>query len=381
MSSVSVKPLIIDFGTQSESVTVKVTASIDVTRIVVTVPDWVDLGGMTSGTYLNLSTSGVVKYGQFTVTPKSGVLKEISPEQIEISAIDATLAEVAQTETQIMFSYDVEMTSVDEIIDDMMTQMTDDDFLKPTRKHQLMSIATRGIRMFSFDGMQKERLVEFKLDDSGRIDKPFDMVKLLRVFYVDQNGYLVPIYKNRHLNRSWGDKQDENGYLITDQNGYILQQQGLVTQPSKASEPYSNTLTTILSDYYRLDDYRRGGLYGIQGGTESYSGKYMIDEVGNQIILADVPSDDIVIEYMSDPVLLHNSGLSMGKLRVHKFYREAIEAYIYFNAIKRRRNVPMNEKQRAEIEYYNELRKARRRFVNMDEVYQALKKRFKFIKY
>lgn len=370
MSYIYSKPSIIDFGRENETVTIKVSADSD-SAITISVPDWVTPSTTT------LTLTGTPYQGSFTVRPTTGVLTEKSSTQIILTG--TTSAETS--EIQAIYSYDATLTPIDEIIDDMMLQSTYDDYLKPMSRHQLRSIANKGIRMFSFDGMQKRRMSEFYLDDTGRIDRPFDMVKLLKAYYVDSNGFLVQIYTSDNMNRSYTYVQDEDSYLVTDQNGYVLESEGLTPQISKSTSPSFESLTSEYSDYYRLNDYRLGGIYGMQGGKESYAGKHAVDEVGGQIIFADVPTDYIVLEYLSDPIILHNQGLSMGKLSVHKFFRQAMESYIYWNAIKRRSRVPMNEKQRAEREYYNEFRLARRRMVDMEAVYQALKTRFKYLKF
>ena len=363
MSNVVAKPSIIDFGYEKETVKIKVSASSDISSVTITVPDWVETTGLSAGV-LSLSAVGAINQGSFYITPANGIFTEKVSHAI---TIDGTLD---SSQVQVLWTYDASMMSLDDIIDDMMVQRTEDSFLMPLKKHQLMSIASRGMRLFSFDGMQKRRLVEAKLDDTGRIPFPFDMIKLIRASVVDENGYLSPIYTDDNMNRAWSHVLDENGYLVTDQNGYAIDATGLTPQSGNTGSNYSGS--------YK---YSEGRQYGVSGGVSTSSGAHAVDLVGHEMVFADTPSDNIVIEYLSDPILLHNSGIVEGGLGVHKFYQGAMEAFIYWTAISKRSNVPMNEKIRAEQDYVNQDRLAKRRFINLDEIFQATKAGVKHMKY
>lgn len=369
MSSVAAKPAIIDFGYEKETIKVKVATSADISSVTITVPDWIELTGTNSGVLTLTDHKGF-----FYISPKSGIFEEKTSHAI---TIDGTLA---STQTQVLWSYDASMMSLDDLIDDLMVQMTDDHLLKPLKKHQLMSIASRGLREFSFDGMQKRRLLEVKVDDTGRVPFPFDMIKLIQASVVGEDGFISPIYTDDRLNASWSHKQDQNGYLVTDQNGYAIDVTGLAPKPEKTTQP-DGLSGSDYSGYYRYGDGTNGRQYGISGGIESFSGKKSIDFVGNEIVFADTPTDYVVLEYLSDPILLHNSGIKEGKLGVHKFYQAAMESFIVWNGIKNRANVDMNSKVRAEQDYINQKRLGDRRFINLDDIFQSMKAGIKHMKY
>jgi len=107
------------------------------------------------------------------------------------------------------------------------------------------------------------------------------------------------------------------------------------------------------------------------------NGKYKIDkELGIIHFGAGMDADTILLEYISDGV----TDLPEAKIKVHKFAYEAIDNYIYWKLIERRRNVPFNESIRAEKEYKKSKLKARRRLNTLreDEIMQIIKGQYRW---
>ena len=112
--------------------------------------------------------------------------------------------------------------------------------------------------------------------------------------------------------------------------------------------------------------------YGITGGQTSYTGDYRYDAENREFLLDNVPEEftTVVIEYLSDPILAERDPT---RIRIHKYFQSALEAGIYYLYIDKLRNVPRVEKEAARREFYNEVRKARRRmFTKPFELYQKL---------
>lgn len=257
-----------------------------------------------------------------------------------------------------------------EIVDDILVASPDDSYIMPIDRFKLLVHAKRGLQEMTFDSLRRPRFAEYILDNTGRITKPFDMVNLIRAYYVDDKGKMIAIYTDPKKNYSYSYKRGSDNELILDQGGYPIETTGQTPVPDKTTTGTSNSVVNSYGDYSM---FSLGNRKGFEGGVKSTSGQYKIDIQGNAIVFSDVPNNYIVLEYVSDPLVLDQID-GKQELSVPKYFRQAMENWIYWKAIERRRNVPETAKYSARVEYYNEYRKARRRkSSNIQELVQAVK--------
>jgi hypothetical protein len=78
------------------------------------------------------------------------------------------------------------------------------------------------------------------------------------------------------------------------------------------------------------------------------------------------------MEYIADEARAANP-------TIHIYAEEALRRYIYWHLIQRKASVPMNEKERARRDYYNELRLANSRLKSFskEEALKTIRKNFK----
>ena len=113
------------------------------------------------------------------------------------------------------------------------------------------------------------------------------------------------------------------------------------------------------------------------------NGSYKIDK-NRGVIFFDSTAfgREVVLEYISDGLFTGCEGAPETDIKVHKFAEGAILDFIYYELIKRRKNVPYNEKMRSRKEFYNSKRRTKRRIstIRASELRQAFKGSSKWIK-
>ena len=113
------------------------------------------------------------------------------------------------------------------------------------------------------------------------------------------------------------------------------------------------------------------------------NGKFKMDKANGLIqFSSDVSSKSIVIEYISDGLYSENVARPDQGIKIHKFAETALLNYIYNELIKKRMSVPANEKARAQKEYANSKRIAKRRLnaLTFTDLIQVFKGDSKWIK-
>jgi len=114
-----------------------------------------------------------------------------------------------------------------------------------------------------------------------------------------------------------------------------------------------------------------GGQYGYGGARAEATFRINYDQ--NRIEIAtDYTLDKVTIEYIADEALSSNPG-------IHVYCEEALRQYIYYKLIERKSDVSYNEKARARVEYYNELRRATSRLnsFSKEEALFTIRKNFR----
>ena len=348
--AVSVKPSVVNFNNSKSLVKITAVAEVGVTELSVTLPSWVEAhGDSISGSTLTITS----RVGEFYVKPKEGYVDKQYGSGILIEDVaNATSASVV-----CLYTPDAGMIDINDVVNDMMVSAFEDSYYNDAPKHVLQQHARRWVQEANFS-FGKPRFMEYVLGEDNSIVKPFDMVKLLRAFWVDDNGGLNIIYKNNSANYSSNYILDSNGALILDQAGYPMLSVGQTPKPKGSGVNQWEEVYGIAGEYF------------IAGGIKARGGEYAIDEQGDRLVFSDVPSNNIVLEYLSDPLL------AMGdkqKIYIPLVFRQTLENYIYWRVISRRANIPKNELLNAEREYYNEYRKAKSRNADITEVIQAMK--------
>lgn len=271
-------------------------------------------------------------------------------------------------------NYPDDPTSVflSDVIDNIMVQaLPDDSFLSGINRFHAVLLAKRIMQDLNYDVMREVRVYEAPITSTNKVIPPIDFVDYIRLSYVTSRGMLIPIFTNKKLSISFNYVRESDGEIVVDSNGYPLQVDG-----SRRTEDdiffRNNRRFNVFLPTYDTEYIYDNALYGITGGQCSYTGDYRYDPANREFLLDNVPEDftSVVIEYISDPILAERDPTL---IRIHKYFQSALEAGIYYLYIDKLRNVPRVEKEAARREYYNEIRKSRRRmFTKPQELIQKL---------
>jgi hypothetical protein len=225
------------------------------------------------------------------------------------------------------------------IIDSMLLETQDDDsFLKGTKRSKIVYHAREGLRNLSMDVANDVLAFEITVPDSLYWALPQDYVNYVRISIVNldsDGGYrLYPLDINYNIHAAIGYLQDNDANLLFDDNGYILK---------------ADSTNAIAKPYKRFSVYNYGNMPSLNASKLSKHGEFTIDERRGLIMFSsDLADKNVVIEYVSDGL---QNELWEQSITVHKYLRKALEDHIYYECIARKRNVPFNEKYRANQKY------------------------------
>ncbi len=225
--------------------------------------------------------------------------------------------------------------SLKDIVDGMLLETQEDDsYLKNTKRSKILFHAKQGIRELTRSVANDILAFEITVPDSLVFPLPQDFVNYVRISVVTLDSTtgsyrLEPLDINYKINSAIGYLQDHNADLLFDNEGYIL----MADSMNAIAKPYKKY---SFSSCYQPT---------LNASKLSKSGEFTIDERRGLILFSSELADrEIVIEYVSDGL---HAELHEEEITIHKYLKKALEDYIYLYCIDKKRNIPMNEKQKA----------------------------------
>lgn len=266
--------------------------------------------------------------------------------------------------------------TLDQVINDYLANRDTDDYTSNVPRYKLLYQAQRGLRELYFDSVREIRAIELDISPTLNVILPPDFVNFVRVSWVDDEGQLHPMAVDSRMNIAQVYLQDHEYNLIFDNNGCVLQeafpengtvQESEVTPEQESQAEYLNhTSYNFCGTFQPNKDYSR--VYK--------NGKFRLDKQRGMLQFgSDVKGKSVVLEYISDGLYTGCEGVPQEEIGVHKFAEAALIDFIYYELIKRRRNVPANEKARALNDYKRNKRKAGRRIntIRKEDLMQVFK--------
>ncbi len=264
-----------------------------------------------------------------------------------------------------IFNYDSEHVPVLDVIDSLLLRIGDKGHIGREDRPKALLVAKRWLQDNGGITGKNVRFAELKVLDN-EIALPGDFVDYIGLYRVTGDGFLLPLYFNKNINIGQENLKDESDFRLLDDAGYVISGYGLTPRVG-VTDRYS-FLNVNLQD---LNSHQR--VYQIRPGVLSSHGMYKYDPA-NRVFYVSAPDlTEVVLEYVSDPLLRHKLKMDFGEIRIHKNYQEALEAHIYLKLIELDRYVPFNEKQRALTEYKLAMKRASARKLSLSELIQVLK--------
>lgn len=260
--------------------------------------------------------------------------------------------------------------TLEQVISDYMAGRDSDDYDSKNPRYMVYQKARNILSELYYDVMQEIKAIQLEVNSSLQLTLPEDYVDYVRISVRKNDGKLYPIAENKSLNISRNYLQDSDAEILFDSDGYILQSSKLTSSDYVSS-----------SHYFFCYGYTPSPNFNTNIANLYAAGSYIIDKDSGVIrFSSEIESKDIVLEYVSDGLYVDTDPNATERtddtaIRVHKFAEQALVDGIYYLLIKKRRNVPANEKARARKEYYNSRRIAKRRLnkANRNELIQAMK--------
>lgn len=263
-------------------------------------------------------------------------------------------------------------------------------------RRKVEAFGQRAIQEFSYDTFTvKEE--EYEVLDSARYPFPLDLVELVGVFWLDEQGNQRPLQYRKRSSAPINPLQI--GENITDSEGNIVNTRGEFMYEDDGSRSEGSTSTSV-TRWNDTEQQRRREFFFDTTGTAgqfnygnyyTYGNRYYIDpEIANRNGTYTINQADgileldpgfvgeiIVVKYISD-------GLSnnLSEVKYHKFAEQSVYDYIYYHMIMNKSRVPANEKQRAQRASYASRRTAKLRLSNLspNEMIQVLRRQSNWIK-
>ena len=239
---------------------------------------------------------------------------------------------------------------LNEVIREMLLDAQDpDNYLHGTSETQILFHVRNAYTHHIVSGEMKGAVLSLAIDLVGgwKLPLPKDFIKYVALYGVNNDdGKLHPLFLDNSIITSGGYLLDNNGNLLFDNEGLPLLDR-TQTYPAPNSNPANASLDNGVSNGNCASDWY-GRRYNIESGVATANGQYKLDKKNNLFTITDSPFDTFVLDYISDPTHYYTNGI--GDIWIFKAWKDALKASAYFDIINRRRRVPMNEKQFAELQ-------------------------------
>jgi hypothetical protein len=238
-------------------------------------------------------------------------------------------------------------------------------------RYKILFHAKRAIQELNYDAFKEIKVLQLTVDDGLRYILPSDYVNWVRVnLYKD--GYLRPLTENIQVLSSSAYLQDQQGKILFDQNGNVLEPQNSEIDYQRLHGTKKSIYLNPNSPYngqYGWDvdgvwyfDYSLGERYGLNNETANFNPTFNIDKKAGVINFnSDMYGQSVILEYISDG--MENGDDSL--VSVNKLFEKYIYAYIQYEILNSKLGVQEYIVNRARKEKTALLRNAKIRISNI----------------
>lgn len=256
--------------------------------------------------------------------------------------------------------------SLEDIVNNFWQNQTGDGtVLGPTKRHQILYWAKKGIQEFSLEALKEVKAVELELGSTLDIVLPPDYVSYVRLSWVNQQtGELMPMSKNTKMPLSVSYLQDNDANILFDDNGEILEGNSSF-QLINDGRANSISVLPCLTSCNGCSNYVGGscsiGMYGLDV-TKNNNGYFNIDTRKGKIHFTSASvSKVLMLEYISD-------GLEYSEendIKVNKMAETAMYAWINWNIMSNKLYAQEYIVRRAKKDYDTAFRNAKIKLMDL----------------
>jgi hypothetical protein len=262
--------------------------------------------------------------------------------------------------------------SLKDIVNNFMLMHTGNHSLvNNEERYKILFHAKRAIQELNYDAFKEIKILELSVTDSLRFVLPSDYVNWVRVsLYKD--GWLRPLSENIQALSSSAYLQDNNGYILFDINGNILEPQDSNIDYDRLHKlkksPYLNQASPYNGVWgWNVDgtwyfDYRIGAAFGLNTETANFNPTFTINKKAGVINFdSGMAGETCILEYVSDG--MENGDNSL--VSVNKLFEQYIYAAIKYELLNSKLGVQEYIVARARKERMALLRNAKIRMSNI----------------
>ncbi len=206
-----------------------------------------------------------------------------------------------------------------EVLDELLMETVDtDSYLANTPRSKLLTKAKNGIQVLNREVKKTILAAEITVGPKLFIVLPQDFIDIVRISVVTDQFRLKALRPNNNIQTAVGYLQDSDYELLFDNDGAIMMadSSNLYNKPARK--------------------------YTFCPG-EVAQGEYVIDEQRGRIgFSTDLEDKEVVIEYISDGLQMHN--LSDSEISIHKNLKQVLMAYVHYETVRLRRSVRIQDK-------------------------------------
>jgi hypothetical protein len=220
---------------------------------------------------------------------------------------------------------------------------------------RFLQLAVNGLRELNMDISGSAKMIVLEIKDDMTVDLPHDFINYTKIAICGADGELMSLGHNPKLCKA----------RYADDCGNITHKSG--TANRKGIPTYIDNI----SSHFRNGEMV-GRFFG-EGGGYNANGQYVLDKERGVIQLSSVDANEIILEYLADVRAID------GNYLVHPYIIETLKRYIHWASMRLKTSIPLQEKEMARRDYYNERRIAGLRFnsFTMDEAKATIRKAFK----
>jgi hypothetical protein len=238
-------------------------------------------------------------------------------------------------------------------------------------RYKILFHAKRAIQELNYDAFKEVKVLELDVTESLRYVLPSDYVNWVRIS-IYKDGWLRPLTENIQVLSSNAYLQDNNGNILFDINGNILQPQfsnidyDRLNNLKKSiylnqNSPYNGNLGWCMDGNWYFD-YKIGAAYGLNTETANFNPTFNIDKKAGVINFdSSMAGETCILEYVSDG--MENGDNSL--ITVNKLFEQYIYAAIKYELLNSKLGVQEYVVTRARKERTALLRNAKIRMSNI----------------
>lgn len=271
----------------------------------------------------------------------------------------------------VIYSYDSEHIPISQVVDSVILASGEEGYVRNSDREKALLAAKRWLQDNPRASGKHIRFSERVVED-GRVSVPSDFVDYIGLYTYTDDGFLKPLYVNNDMNVADGYLLDTDNQYILDSNGFAISVTGLTPKPDNDGT-FSLPYTGLYPDINSCNNGTFVRTKNIKSGKLSYNGMYRYMPQEKEFIVSNVNTDNLVLQYISDPVLADKMKLDLGDLSVHKIYQDALESYIKYKIVNENRGIRLYDKDRARQEYKLAYKRCERRKLKMSELIQLIR--------